>query len=270
MHADFEHNSPLAGGPHITAVGSHAGSRHSEQSRIFAWFHRYAKDAVDSASRFVVHIAYLIDIDLIGASLRQQGLVHIKFVLASLIERLFPELVEIGRTFCLGHDFLRREGRRAHSVVFLSVDRGDDLQSVESRCRHLARPFHGAVFQHHPYFLHLGIHIGSRLIVDADVFQQRPRFPYLDSKLSFLTHLVIPVVMVGIDVDDNVVAPYLSEQRHRQPYEEQQKSSFHHDSSYFSPILVILITSCLTTSRVEVSVANTEFNPWASCAGSPV
>ena len=57
--------------PHVAAVRTATGSRHTQQCGIFARFYRHAENAVYLASPGIVVVIYLINVYVLGASLRK-------------------------------------------------------------------------------------------------------------------------------------------------------------------------------------------------------
>ena len=218
MDANLERDASFRGRPAVALIGTHAGTGNAEQGRVLARLCGNAQNAVDAAATGIVLEVHLIDVDLIRAALGQQDALRVERNLARLVESRLPESVEILGLLGCRTKLLGREACRAESFVVFSVNVGRHLHAVESRTAHATRPLGLALFQREA-LLHVGIHHRSCLQVDTGARQCCARLEDTDAERGLLARLVVPVAMVGLNADGDIVASNL-----RTDGKEQQKS----------------------------------------------
>ena len=198
MNADLQRDGSLCSRPDVTAVRTHASTRHTQQGGIFALLHRHAENAVGTIAGQHVLERHLIHVHVFGTALGQQSLRRVELRLAGFLDGALPEVREVFRHHGRGLQLLRVEGRPAGSLIVLTVHMGRHVDPIESRHLHRTGQFKRTVFQRHA-FLDILIHLRSCSIVDGHVIKQRTRLPDLYHELSLLTRFVVPVLMIRLN-----------------------------------------------------------------------
>ena len=209
VDADLEGDSALRGCPHIAAIGTHASTRHSEKGWILAFFYRHAQDAVCTIVLLHVLEAHLVDVHILRAPLGQQSLRGIQLRLASLLDGVLPERLEVLRHHRRGLQLLRREGGTAGLLVVLAVHMGRHVDTVEAGLLHRTCQFQRTVLQHHA-FLDILVHLRASLVVDAYIINKCTRLAHLHREGGLFARRIGPVLMVRLYRHHNVVATNLS------------------------------------------------------------
>ena len=88
------------------------------------------------------------------------------------------------------------------------------LETIEARLLERPTPFHGSVFQNST-LLHFRKHCRTSFVVYLDVIEKRSAFSHIDGEVSFLTYLVVPILMIRSNRNHNVVASDLCAQVQR-------------------------------------------------------
>ena len=165
MDTYLQRDNTLRSCPYITAIGANTGTRHAQQCRIFTLFNRNAQYSIGTPIPLHILERHLIDIDILGATLRQQTLRRHQVGIASLLDGILPIVFEVLRHHGRGFYLLWRESSTTGTFILLAIDIGRHIYAVESRLGHLAFQRQRTILQHHTLFLHILIHFRSSSII---------------------------------------------------------------------------------------------------------
>ena len=229
VDTDLQGDGTARGCVDVTTIGTHTGTGHAEQRGIFARLDGYTEDAEDAAAGAVVDKAHLIDIDILGRAVGQGSEMRVKVVLPGLLQSLAPKIVEVIGTLCGGHDLFGVEGGCAQSVIVFAANVCRDLETIKARFCQLTAELNGPVFECDTFFIYRGIHHRPGFIVDLSVGQRCARLENGDCESCSLTHVIVPVVVIGLYRHSNVVASDLRAYGHadQQNHQGEEGKSLH-------------------------------------------
>ena len=147
MNTNLQRNRALRGSIDITAIRANTSTRHPQQSRITPLFHRNTEDAVGAPVPLDILERHLIDVDVLRTTLRQQALGGVEVNLASLADGILPIFAEVLRHDGSRLQAFRREGCAASALIFLTIDGGFHIDTIEARFRHLTFQRQCTIFQ---------------------------------------------------------------------------------------------------------------------------
>ena len=226
MNANLQGNHSLRSRPHIAPIGTYASTGNAQQGGILSLFHRYTEDAVSTIVPLHILERHLINIHVLGTTLRQKALRRIQVYLTRFLNGILPIVIEVLWHHRRGLQFLRREGSRTGTLIFLAADISLHVNAVETRCCHLALQRQGSVFQHHSLLFHILIHLRTRLVINGHIIQQGIRLGHTDLKRSSLSHFVTPVLVVWNHRNLNIITSYLcANGKHSRQHQQQEKES---------------------------------------------
>ena len=169
MNTYFEHDSLARSRISITTIGTHTGTRHTQQGGILARFGGNAQYAIGTRAPADVLKRDLIDIHLFVGTLWQQLALRIEHCPAGLLQSFRPELVEILRFNCCRFQLFRRKSSRTGSFILFVAHMCSYGQPIKPRFVHFCLPGHRAILQEHALFFHFRIHLRASLVVDSDI-----------------------------------------------------------------------------------------------------
>ena len=154
---------------------------------------------------------------------------RVEIVLTGLLQSLVPKIVEVFGALCGGHDLLRIKGCRAQSVIVLAVDVCRDLEAIEARTGQFSGEMGDTVFKRDTFFIYRRIHHRPGFIVDLSVGQWCARLENGDRELCSLTHMIVPVAVIGLYSHSDVVAFDLCANGHadQQDHQGEKGKSLH-------------------------------------------